>query len=164
MESEIIKYFNQNIRDNVWAKNGPKFKKWFKRQLKHLLVEIEENSTEKELNAFMYRLGLGYWGIGKQKGIFSGIKTEDAILNKNTNDHVFGVVEIGRFVHQELIKNNLDVDYMVNEWLYNHLWLWMTIKVSVEEHKKDNIIRNKHTIEEKKELRHYQKISNLIFL
>ena len=159
----IIQYFNDHQRDKIWEKNGPNFKRWFKRQLKHLLVEIEEGSTEKELNSFMYRLGLGYYGIGRQSGIKSGIITEEAKNKPNTDDHVFGVVEIGNFIHQEFTKNNLNLEYMVEEWLYNHLWLWMTIKVSKEEHKKDNIIRNEHSLEEKKLLKHYKKVSNLIF-
>jgi len=111
----------------------------------------------------MYRLGLGYYGIGRQSGIKSGIITEEAKKKPNTDDHVFGVVEIGNFIHQEFTKNNLNLEYMVEEWLYNHLWLWMTIKVSKEEHKKDNIIRNEHSLEEKKLLKHYKKVSNLIF-
>ena len=52
---------------------------------------------------------------------------------------------------------------MVNEWLYDNLWLWMTIKVSKEEHKKENIERNSHTLNEKKELKHYKNISSVIF-
>jgi len=67
-----------------------------------------------------------------------------------------------KVIHQEFEKNNFDIDYMVNEWLYNNLWLWQTIKVTTEEHKKDNIIRNEHSIEDKLLLKHYKKVSNLL--
>lgn len=160
---EPIDYFNKNKRDLYWSANSDEYKKWFKRQLKHLIVEIEEGSTEKELNSFTYRLGLGYWGIGKQSGLFSGIKTEESTTQSYTYDHVFGTVEIGKHIHQEFEKNNFDIDFMVDEWLYNNLWLWMTIKVSKKEHNKENIGRNSHTLEQKKLLEHYINVSNLIF-
>ena len=158
-----IEYFKENNRILYWQRNQESYKKWFKKQLKHLLLEIEEGSTDKELNSFMYRLGLGYYGIGKQSGIPSGIITEDSKKNPSTDDHVFGVVEIGKYIHQEFEKSNYDLNYMVNEWLYENLWLWMTIKVSKIEHKKENIIRNGHTIEDKKLFKHYKKVSNFLF-
>ncbi len=158
-----IEYFNNKTRDKYWSSNGDDYKKWFKRQLKHLLLDIESGCSEKELNSFTYRLLLGYYGVGKQSGIPSGIKTLDSCSNDNTGDHVFGVVEIGKYIHQEFENCGYDLDYMVNEWLYENLWLWMTIKVSKEEHKKENIERNLHNLEEKKELKHYKKVSELIF-
>ena len=160
---DLITYFNNNNRNKYWQKNSAKYKKWFRRQLKHLLLEIEEGVSEEEMNSFIYRLGLGYWGIGKQSGIPSGIKTEDSITKPSTNDHLFGTVEIGRYIHKELEKNNLDINYMVDFWLHENLWLWMTIKVSKEEHRKENIERNVHSIENKIKLEHYKKVSQLIF-
>lgn len=162
-EINPIEFFNKNNRIFYWAKNQVSYKRWFKKQLKHLLLEIEEGSTEKELNSFMYRLGLGYYGIGKQGGIPSGVLTEESKLHKNTDDHVFGVVEIGKYIHQEFKEHGYDIEYMVEQWLYDNLWLWMTIKVSTKEHKKENIIRNKHTIEEKKLFRHYKNVSKFLF-
>lgn len=160
-----VEYFNKNNREKYWSKNEEKYKRWFKKQLKHLLVEIEEESTEKELASFMWRLGLGYWGVGTQKGIPSGIYTESCKNTKKcTEDHVFGVVEIGKYVHKKFKESDYNIDYMVNEWLYDNLYLWMTIKVSKEEHKKDNIIRNDHTIEEKKEFKHYKNVSSFILI
>lgn len=158
-----IEYFNLNSRGKHWSKNENTYKRWFRKQLKHLLVEIEDESTERELASFMWRLGLGYWGIGRQSGLVSGIKTKDSLTNSYTNDHVFGTVEIGKYIHREFKKNNFDIDYMVNQWLYDNLWLWMTIKVSKKEHKKDNIQRNSHSLDEKKDLKHYKNVSELIF-
>lgn len=162
-EINPIEFFNKNNRILYWQRNQNSYKKWFRKQLKHLLLEIEEGCDEKELNSFMYRLGLGYYGIGKQSGIPSGIMTEDSKINSNTDDHVFGVVEIGKYIHQEFEKYGFNLDYMVNEWLYENLWLWMTIKVSKIEHKKENIIRNGHSIEDKKNFKHYKKVSKFLF-
>jgi len=160
----LIEYFNNNNRNKYWEKNSLYYKKWFRRQLKHLLLEIEDGVSEGEMNFFMYRLGLGYWGIGKQSGIPSGIKTKDSLTNSNTDDHLFGTVEIGKYIHKEFESCGFDIDHMVNVWLHENLWLWMTIKVSKEEHKKENIERNIHDIEKKVNLEHYKNVSELIFL
>lgn len=157
-----IEFFNTNIKNKYWSSNKDLYKKWFKKQLKHLLIEIEDNTNEEDLKAFMYRLGLGYWGIGKQNGISSGLRTKQSYFGKTIKDHVFGTVEIGKYIHQEFEKHNRDINYMVEEWLYENLWLWITIKVSKNEHKKENIERNLHTIEEKKELKHYKNVSELV--
>jgi len=58
-------------------------------------------------------------------------------------------------------KSGYDIDWMLNEWLYDNLHLWATIKVTKEEHKKENIIRNGHTLEEKNKLKHYINFSGL---
>ena len=120
--------------------------------------------TKKQLEQFVYRLGLGYFGVGKQGGLPSGLVTENTLVKgvKTTHDHLLGAVKIGEKVHSEFEKNDFDIDYMVNEWLYENLWLWMTIKVTKEEHRKDNILRNEHTIEDKLLLKHYKKVSNLL--
>jgi hypothetical protein len=52
---------------------------------------------------------------------------------------------------------------MKEVWLYENLWLWITIGVTKEEHQKDNILRNNNTIEEKIQLKHYKNVSTLIF-
>ena len=159
---DLIEYFNSKNREKYWGKNNAEYKKWFRKQLKHLLIEIEDGVSEKDMSSFIYRLGLGYWGIGKQSGIPSGIKTKASTENSNTDDHLFGTVEIGKYIHSEFEKFGLDIDYMVEEWLYKNLWLWMTIKVSKEEHKKENIERNIHGIKEKLELKHYKNVRSLL--
>jgi hypothetical protein len=44
---------------------------------------------------------------------------------------------------------------MVNEWLYEHLHYWFTVKITKEEHKQENLARNKHSLEDKINLVHY---------
>ena len=52
---------------------------------------------------------------------------------------------------------------MVDTWLYENLWLWITIKVARTEHHVDNINRNQHTLDEKKEFKHYVNVSEFIY-
>jgi hypothetical protein len=68
---------------------------------------------------------------------------------------LIGVTEVGNQVVKEFIKCNYDVDYMVNEWLYEHLHYWFTVKITKEEHKQENLARNKHSLEDKINLVHY---------
>ena len=67
------------------------------------------------------------------------------------------------YFHQEFEKHNFDIDYMVDTWLYENLWLWITIKVARNEHHVDNINRNQHTLDEKKEFKHYVNVSEFIY-
>ena len=44
---------------------------------------------------------------------------------------------------------------MTEEWLPNHLYYWCQVKITKEEHKKDNLARDEHTLDEKENLIHY---------
>ena len=166
---DIIACFNENKRDAYWAANEAKCKSIFRRALKHLLLEIEE-TKENDFDRWnnYYRLGIGYdLGIGVgTTGITSGIKSTEArqLTSKQTTaDHLIGTVQIGKYVHSEFEKNEFDIEYMTETWLYENLWLWMSIRVSKKEHHKDNILRNVNTIEEKLALKHYENVSELSF-
>ncbi len=78
------------------------------------------------------------------------------------DDHLFGTQLIGEYVHKVLKKSNYNIDWMVDEWLYDHLFLWAKIKLTKKEHHKDNVIRNEHTIEQKLNLEHYKNVSKLV--
>jgi hypothetical protein len=163
---DIIACFNQNKRDSYWNSNGEKCKELFNRTLQHLLLEIK--LTNNNVSNNYYRLAIGYdLGIGVgTSGINSGIKSKEAKSlpsNKTTADHLIGTVQIGKYVHSEFEKSGFDIDYMVNTWLYENLWLWMSIRVSKKEHHKDNILRNVNSIEEKLSLKHYINVSELSY-
>jgi hypothetical protein len=167
---DIIACFNQNKRDSYWNKinkgisNEVKCKELFNRTLQHLLLEIKLTNNNVPNNYYRW---IGYDGIGSGvSGITSGIKTEEAkslASNKTTADHLIGTVQIGKYVHSEFEKSGFDIDYMVNTWLYENLWLWMSIRVSKKEHHKDNILRNVNSIEEKLSLKHYINVSELSY-
>lgn len=169
--SDVVKYFTNHIQPVLWEKNKIEFKAVFKLQLKVLKLYIEEGqlTNEKEvwlkmMRSFVYRLSIGYFGVGKQAGLYSGVFTIATTKKgaKSTNDHLFGAVAIGERIHEEFIKNNFDIGYMVEEWLPLNLYLWLTIKITNEEHQKECVIRDGNTIEEKMNLIHYQNVSQLM--
>jgi hypothetical protein len=165
--NDPVKYFIENRRDAIWEKNKTKWKSCFRLQLKTLKLYLDNNADERLLKSFLYRLGLGYWGIGIQGGIKSGITSIEALSKesvKTTNDHVIGAQSIGKKVHEVFEACGFDEEYMVDNWLYENLWMWMTIKVTQEEHNSKNISKTITDIEEKKMLRHYINVSPLVTL
>jgi hypothetical protein len=160
-----LEYFISNKKESLWEKNKEHWKKSFKSQLQLLKLYLDNNVEEKMMRSFMYRLAIGYWGIGVQNGIRSGVVSAATIgldPSLTTDDHVFGVVEIGKTVHDAFVASRYDIDFMVNEWLYNNIWLWISIRVTRQEHNPSNIIKHGHTIEEKKCLLHYHNVSQLM--
>ena len=163
---DIQKLFKTKGRkQDLWKKDEVKFKKWLKSNL-ILLKVMDENPTDFDMNykdkAF-YRLMIGYYGVGYGNGFSSGLLSNDASVKgiPTTTDHWAGASKVGEYVHMIFKKSGYDIDWMLNEWLYDNLHLWATIKVTKEEHKKENIIRNGHTLEEKNKLKHYINFSGL---
>lgn len=159
-----VQYFMENKRDAFWTKHESKIKQIFLLQLKALKLYIDNNADPQFMQSFAYRLGLGYWGLGKQGGITSGIFSMDTLKVKKgtTRDHLIGAQLIGKTVHESFLISGFDEDYMVNTWLYQNIWLWMTIKVTKEEHHPDNISKTVMDVELKKNMHHYKKVSPLV--
>ncbi len=162
---DIQKLFNTKGRKKyLWEKNEIKFKQWLKANLS-TLKNMDDNPdiySEKYYKEF-YRLMIGYYGVGYGNGFSSGLLSNDASVKgtPTTTDHWAGASKVGEYVHMIFKKSGYDIDWMLNEWLYDNLHLWATIKVTKEEHKKENIIRNGHTLEEKNKLKHYINFSGL---
>jgi hypothetical protein len=166
LDKRLVKYFNEKRRDKFWKKNSHDYRIDFRIQLNSLKTNLNDPKVPlKNIKKSIYRLGIGYSGIGTQNGLSSGIRSEKTLKSKSvtTNDHLIGAKQIGEFIHKEFEKHNFDVDYMEEVWLYDYLWLWMTIKVTSEEHHKDNILRDETSIEEKLDLLHYINVSELIY-
>ena len=162
---DIVDFFNKNKRERLWNLKQDEWKEAFKFQLLLLETYLVHGASDKMMKSFMYRLALGYFGIQSQSGISSGIISSATIgipSKETTGDHIFGAVEIGKTVRDEFEKNDRNINYMVDEWLYENLYLWMTIKVSRKEHNAKNIIKNGHTIEEKRRMMHYKSVSKLV--
>ena len=168
---DVVDHFNKNVSPKLWNKNEVQFKAIFRMQLKVLKLYIDEKQLhvdtktwERMMRSFVYRLTIGYFGVGTQAGLSSGVFTKATTVKgaKSTNDHLFGAVAIGQIIHDEFVKCNFDIDYMVENWLPSNLFLWMTLKITIEEHSKDCVIRDGNTIEEKMNLLHYQNVSELM--
>lgn len=165
--NDPIQFFIENKRDSVWEKNKEKWKTHFRLQLKVLKLFIDNQADEQHMASFAYRLGLGYWGVGQQGGIPSGIFSLNAVTSANTkktNDHLIGAQLIGKTVHEAFEACDFNEDHMVEYWLYENLWLWITVRVTQDEHKNCNISKTITNIEEKKMLRHYINVSSLVTL
>lgn len=127
------------------------------------------SSREKQFN----RLLLGYYGIHKNlTPKICGLSSVEA--NKKNmpavNDHVIGVTSCSDYIKDEFKKGftsenwinmkgvSEKIEYMCNDWLPEHLWLWVQCRITREEHKADNLSRgNKYSVEEKRNLLHYKK-------
>ncbi len=168
---DVVDHFNKNVSPKLWKKNEIQYKAIFRMQLKVLKLYIDEKKLhvdaktwERIMRSFVYRLTIGYFGIGTPAGLSSGVITKATTVKgaKSTNDHLFGAVAIGKKIHDEFVKSNFDIEYMVEEWLSSNLFLWMTLKITIKEHSKDCVIRDGNTIEEKMNLLHYQSVSELM--
>ena len=101
---------------------------------------------------------MGYRGIGFNNGVYSNLRTKETLRKTNkeiTFDHVVGTTLCGETVRVIIEKEQFNHGFLINNWLFDNLYLWGTIKVSKEEHKKNTILRNKHSLEEKIHLKHY---------
>ena len=120
----------------------------------------------KTLAQRVYRLELGYFGIGMPSGIPSNMATRASSglkSNECVNDHIIGATEIGNYIHQAFKEKDYDTDWMINKWLFENLFLWGTVKVTKEEHKTVNILRNSaHTVEQKIQFDHYLNVSEVL--
>ena len=118
-------------------------------QLVKEYFELNEKGTS-QLRQFN-RLNYGYNGLGgRLTPSVTGLYSRATLNNKDTtHDHLFGVTAVGWKVH------TIIHDYMTEQWLPNNLHLWIVIKITKDEHKKDNLARDEHTLEEKENLVHY---------
>ncbi len=81
-------------------------------------------------------------------------KEEEALT---TTDHLFGTTEVGLQVFLAYKNSGWDMDYILSEWLPQHLHLWLQVRILKSEHQGDGSVkRGKHTLEEKTALVHYE--------
>ena len=108
---DVKKYFNENRRNHYWLQNKEKYQRFFYRKLMDLKNAIELDTSEADLKLDTYR-GLGYLGIGTQSGLTLGVRTlESKQLKQRLGDHVIGTLEIGRYIHKECEKNNVECEF-----------------------------------------------------
>ena len=112
------------------------------------------------------RLVFGNNGLGfKISPAKTGLSSRASLQVKGsecTSDHIVGVTLAGWEIHTK-IKELFDkgepketiVNMMVKNWLSDNLHLWVEAKITKEEHKKENLARDEHTLQEKLDLIHY---------
>ena len=92
-----------------------------------------------------------------EKEVTSEYKNKsEEMIKLCTEDHLFGTTEVGLQVFLAYKNSGWDINYMINEWLPQHLYLWLQVRILKSEHQgSGSIKRGKHTIEEKIALVHY---------
>lgn len=161
IKTDFARIFNERQRDTRWNTKRDIIQTAFIQNLMVLKFADENQFEEKWMRSFQ-RLAIGYNGVGCS--FQSGIQSDDSIglsSNETTHDHLLGATEVGIYVHELFKEKNYDIDFMLNDWLYEHLFLWATVKITREEHHKDNIIRNKHDLKQKLNLEHYLNVSDI---
>ena len=158
-------------KEKVWEEEGL-LKDYFRANL-HILKYFDENPqifSDDFVKKGYYKNGIGYRGVGKGDGFSSGLYSTATVglpSSMCTNDHIVGATTVGEYVHEMLKENDYRIDWMVDEWLYANLYLWATIKVTKEEHKKENIIRGgaksnvRKLVNYKLNLKHYENVSDI---
>jgi hypothetical protein len=148
---------------------------------KKKIVNIKpEEVSIKKYKRFMF----GYSPFGISGGKIDLISQEAFNIKKNkkydeyktllTYDHIFGCLLVGGRIIDAFIKSGYDVDYMVNEWLPKHLYLWASIQVTKKEHSTITSNTNQLTESEnpnseleynlKRNMEHYKGVSDIGFL
>ena len=152
--------FNKNVRDIYWE--NPKIKSEIKENFNSACRQyIAAASCDHQLKGWR-KNQMGYRGGGKSGGLNSGLCSKNALnqlMKCCTWDHVIGAYLIGETIEDLLIKNGHRVKYVLDNCLYDHLYLWGKIKVTKDEHKGTKILRDRPgqrlALEKKKNFEHY---------
>ena len=164
------------IKGKIKMNDLEKYKKTFKKRLYGLRGIVDYYLDEfkckvEELQDYFHNSDvknpIGYTGVNSN-GIHSGFVSKDVVelqrkhncsinqLRKKkllTDEHLFGTTLIGRMVLQAFIDSGFNIEYMVNEWLINNLYLWATVIITREEDKR--LERHAHSFEQKVNMTHY---------
>tara|TARA_Y100000593_G_C4305618_1_gene335580 strand:- start:1049 stop:1669 length:621 start_codon:yes stop_codon:yes gene_type:complete len=171
--SEALRYrFSRNCY--MWMQ-GFEFDKQSQQYLvdeySQLVVTKKSPSGTSKLRQFG-RLVFGYNGLGfKISPAVTGLMSERSLhvpSGKCTDDHILGVTPVGWKIHTMLrdaydksYKDYGEADilklstYLADNWLEDNLHYWVEAKITREEHRKDNLARDRHTLEQKENLVHY---------
>ena len=174
----IVEYFNTRRREECWAKVSDFQKEQFIEFLEIVKIVLIDKRGEYDNNGVClletndgmsksakpyFRLLIGYEIFGNA-GIKSDLYTEDSMSSKSTEDHLLGATKIGETVFIAYCKSGFDNEYMKNVWLYENLYLWLTITVSSNEHNNHISKDQTFTIDDKRLLKHYgEGVSSILF-
>ena len=153
--------FDKALPHNFKSRNKKKMEGIFEDAV-HILKAIHSIPKGCEITTIKgwRRLTMGYRGIGFCDGIKPFHRTKEVIPGiKISNDHVIGTTLCGEIIEDLIVKENYNFKYLIDNWLYDNLYLWGRIKVTKDQHHKDNILRNVGTLEEKIMLKHYKNIN-----
>ena len=144
-----------------------------------IIESIRGKRRSSSISRQFQRLLIGFYGISiNLTPSRCGISSKKANRNNSStvNDHVIGVTSSADYVIRSYCKDFLEVDRnaswdkvtnqsvissvdkMANNWLKDHLWLWVQCRITKDEHKGSNLSRGtSDSIEYKKNFLHYKK-------
>ena len=145
------KEFNNRVRDEVWIKHHQSFTQYFFYALTRLKqidnYYIPNNLLPPNvLESRIYRLELGYHGIGKPVGIPSKIMSKESSLLKAkdcVNDHVLGATETGKYIQCHGCRHPLSLKDTKSKDYTKGVSCSYCIQFRTEEQKQNSLIRQK---------------------
>lgn len=168
---ELKAYFNRRCRDPYWYKHTQKKthkhgKTFGTRAASNAaaLISVYDLLKEKHPDSQVtdrFPRTIGYQICGT-KGIPSGLMSvkryfqkQEEPNSKGTADHLLGSTRIGDTVHTGYVYDcNRTINVLKDKWLYENLWLFMTIELTTAEH--DILKGFDYTIDQKLNLIHYK--------
>lgn len=97
---------------------------------------------------------VGYGIIGGNDGIDCGLRSVNLIYGeRDVRDHIFGATLAGEEFFKAFEEWDYDIDYMVNSWLPQNIWLFTTALISKKEH--NDLKTHKHSKNQKRKFIHY---------
>lgn len=140
-EKLSIELINEKIRVQHFEKNRNKIESKWRTWLVMLKAGLEDPNCDLDSIHLFCRQMFGYGTFGNS-GPIIGLFTENGINvnsteteNQLVNDHVFGCLLIAILVKKTFIESGYDIEYMINEWLPNNLYLWMVVRMTKDEHR-----------------------------
>lgn len=113
---------------------------------------IDAKCTSNWMHDFPRRVGYQIGGTG---GIKCGLYSEDTLIDNNTtDDHIFGATLAGNQLFKAFKDWDYNIDYMVNHWLPDNIWLFCSATITKKEH--GMLESHGHTVSQKLNFVHYE--------
>jgi len=113
---------------------------------------VDAKCTSNWMHDFPRRVG---YQIGGTSGIKCGLYSEDTLIDNNTtDDHIFGATLAGNQLLKEFKEWDYNIDYMVNHWLPDNIWLFCSATITKKEH--GMLESHGHTVNQKLNFVHYE--------
>lgn len=117
-------------------------------------VGIDNNFSSGWMHQMRKRIG---YEVGGNSGIDVGLRSRKSLYaDKTTPDHIIGATLAGQTLVNAFMEYDCSIEYIVDFWLKDNLWLFCNAKLATEEH---NILKkNQHTITQKINFEHYDEL------
>ena len=161
MNKNFKTMFNKSVKDFYWKNNYKEIIDNFYAVCKGYII----NAPHEYMRNWIKNTA-GYNGIGAGNGIQSRYQTKVSSTLKGTeytHDHLVGATQVGKIIEEFILSKEWKNKKIREKWIYDHLYLWGTIKVSKKEHQEKNIGRGpKYSVANRILFKHYINVSSII--